>query len=165
MALSEEDRKLIDTFRDYLEGEATADERYGEPTRHDREDESVLATRFAAGPSSWFEVAVHPVALQVRVGFATSDPATSDEVVQAIQESGETMEKFVEGGFRDAGLNWPNPPVEHSSTEDGCHYFVTSLAIVDVVDLEMREVRRKVPRMLEGYLIAFGPAVVAEDEE
>ena len=62
-------------------------------------------------------------------------------------------------------MSYPDQPVEPSRTEDGCHQFVTPLDIVDPVDLEMHEVPREVARVLEGYLIAFRPGVVVEDEE
>lgn len=163
MALSERDREWVEEFLDYVEGIVAGDDRYGPPARHDREDESTLAVRFDAGGFCWFEVAVRPFVPQVRVAFLTSDRSRSEEIEQAVQDSGDTMETFVEAALADAGLAWSKPPVEHYSEDEEYSYFATPLEVEDVVDLDLSDVRGKIVRMLEGYLIAFGPAI--EDEE
>ena len=165
MALDEESRETIDAFREYIEGAVAGDERYGEAERDDREDESTLATRFQAGTACWLEVAVRPHIPQVRVGLLTNDRWKSEEIEQGIQDSGETMEEFVGLGFSEAGLDWPEPPVEHYREGGEYFYFATPLEIDELPDLYWDEPRNKVFRMLEGYLIAFGPFVVVDEDD
>ena len=163
MPLDELSRERIDAFRDYIEASVSNDDRYGAAYRCDREDESMLATRFEVGPSCWFEVILCPMVPQIRVGFLTNDRLTSEEVEQAIQESDGTMEQFIELGFAEAGLDWKNPVVEHYSEGEEYFYFSTPLALDELPDLDWPEVRNKTLRMLEGYLIAFGPAIAVEE--
>jgi len=166
MALSEHDRKSIEAFREYIEDSVAGDERYGPATRHDSEDESTLMTRFEAGPSCWFEVVLRPSVPQIRVGFSTDERSMSEEVEQAIQEAGDTMETLIASGFREAGLDWPDPVVEHGCEGEESFYFATPLEVEDLFDLDFEQMRNKVVRMLEGYLVAFGPGIeVGEFEE
>jgi len=166
MTLSNADLDRIEAFRTFIEDSVSADERYGAAARHDREDGSTVATRFSAGPTCWFEVAVRPLIPQVRVGFLTDDRWKSEETEQAIQDSGDNMHEFVEIGFEEAGLEWPNPPVERYREGGKYFYFATPLTIDDLTDLDQETVRNKTLRMLEGYLIAFGPMIsVGEDED
>lgn len=165
MPLEEQDREIVEAFRCYIEDLVLIDDRYGEAERHDRDDESTLATRFSAGLSCWFEVAVRPMIPQVRVAFLTDDRWKSEEVEQAIQDSGDTMEEFVEVGFAEAGLDWKEPPVEHYR-DGGTHfYFATPLEVEDLVDLDREETRNKTLHMLDGYLISFGPSVLLDEDE
>ncbi|MBI4719506.1 MAG: hypothetical protein HY763_17050 [Planctomycetes bacterium] len=142
MPLNEQQRETIIAFREFVEDSVSADARYGVASRHDREDGSVLAVRFAAAPR-W----------------------KSEEAEQAIEDSGDTMSEFVEAGFDEAGLDWPDPPVEHFREGGEYFYFATSLNLDETGDLNLDATRDKVLRMLEGYLIAFGPAVVVDEEE
>ena len=164
MPLTDEQRDQIAAFRTYIADTVGTDDRYGEATRCDREDESTLGMRFDVGASCWFEVSIRPSIPQIRVGFLTDDRWRSEEVEQAIQDSGDTMEEFVEIGFDEAGLNWEEPPVEHYRDSGKYFYFATPLPLEDLDDLEQEAVRNKVIRMLEGYLIAFGPALEAEED-
>ena len=165
MPLTEQDRDRIESFRTFIADTVATDARYGSASPNDREDESTLATRFSAGPSCWFEVAVRPFIPQLRVGFLTDDRWKSEELEQAIQDSGDTMSEFLGVALQDAGLDWPEPPVEHYREGGQYFYFATPLAIDELRDLESDELRDKTLRMLEGYLIAFGPAITIEDEE
>lgn len=165
MALNDEQRAIIETFRAYIEDSVTADDRYGAKSRLDRPDESILASRFEAAPKCWFEVAIRPMIPQVRVGFLTNDRWISEGAEEAIEGSGDTMNEFVESGFDDAGLDWANPPVEHFRESGEFFYFATPLSLDELAELNGDTVRNKVLRMLEGYLIAFGPALPVEDGE
>lgn len=165
MPLDELSREKIEDFRTYIEDSVATDDRYGPAQRHDQEDESTLTTRFEAGPSCWFEVAVRPMIPQIWVGFLTSDGWINEEIEQAIEDSGGSMEKFVGLGFAEAGLDWADPPVEHYREGDEYSYFGTPLELDEVPDVDLTEVRNKTLRMLEGYLIAFGPAIVVEEED
>lgn len=164
MPMNEENREVVAAFRTYIEDFVANDDRYGEVTRMDQDDESLLLSRFAAGSDCWFEVAVRPSIPQVRVAFITNDRWKSEEVEQAIQDSGESMNEFVGLGFGDAGLDWEEPPVEHFRVAGEFFYFATPLEVEDLVDLESETLRSKVLRMLDGYLLAFGPAITVEDE-
>lgn len=165
MPLTELQRDTIESFRALIEDSVSTDERYGPTSRHDREDGSLLATRFAAAPTCWFEVAVRPLVPQIRVGFLTSDRWKSEEAEQAVEDSGDTMSEFVESGFDEAGLDWPDPPVEHFREAGEFYYFATPLALDEINDLQSDAIRNKTLRMLEGYLIAFGPAIEVEEDE
>ena len=166
MALSEDERAIIEDFRDYVVGAVAADDRYGPATWHDQEDESTLALRFEAARACWFEVTVRPFVPQIRVAFVTGDQTRSEEIEQVIAEA---------GGFVSAAVHAsPDPPVEHYQEPDGLFYFATPLEAVesqelddftDLVDLEREQIRGRILRMVEGYLIAFGPAIEAEDDE
>ncbi len=162
MPLTDDEREQIAAFRTYIADAVGNDDRYGEAIKCDREDESTLAMQFEAGPSCWFEIALRPSIPQIRVGFLTDDRWRSEEVEQAIQDSGDTMEEFVEVGFEEAGLPWEEPPVEHYRDSGKYFYFATPLALEDLFELEQDVIRNKVLRMLDGYLIAFGPALEAE---
>jgi hypothetical protein len=165
MALDEQNRVTVEAFREYIKDAVAGDERYGDAERDDREDESTLATRFRAGGSCWLEVAVRPFVPQVRVGLLTDDRWASEEIEQGIQDSGETMEEFVGLGFAEAGLDWDEPPVEHYREGGKYFYFATPLVVDELSDLDRDEQRNKVLRMLEGYLIAFGPCIVVDEED
>jgi len=164
MALDEHSRETVEAFRDYIEGAIAGDERYGDAARDDRADESTLATRFQAGGSCWLEVAVRPFVPQVRVGLFTDDRWVSEEIEQGIQDSGDTMEEFVGLGFAEAGLDWHEPLVEHCREGGKYFYFATPLEVDELPDLDRDELRNKVLRMLEGYLVAFGPCIVVDEE-
>lgn len=162
MVLPEQDANRIESFREYIEDTVSTDDRYGSPVRQD--SDAVLATRFYEGSSCWFEVGVLPANKQIRVGFFTSDPTINSDCEQVITDSGETTVRFVGQAFVEAGLDWPSPSVEHG--KDGvASYYVTALQFEDLVDLDSDDLRDRVIRMLEGYLIAFGPALGATEEE
>lgn len=165
MPLTDEQHAAIESFRQYIEDTVSTDDRYGPASRHDRPDGSILASRFEVAPKCWFEVAVRPLIPQVRVGFLTNDRWISEGAEEAIESSGDTMNEFVESGFDEAGLDWPEPPVEHFREAGEFFYFATPLVLDELADLGGDEVRDKVLRMLEGYLIAFGPALPVEEGE
>jgi len=165
MALDERNRETVEAFREYIEDAVAGDERYGDAERDDREDDSTLASRFRAGGSCSLEVAVRPLVPQIRVGLLTDDRWKSEEIEQGIQDSGDTMEEFVGLGFAEAGLDWNEPPVEHYREGGKYFYFATPMEVDELPDLDRDELRNKVLRMLEGYLVAFGPFVIIDEEE
>ncbi len=164
MPLSEHDSERADAFLTYIEDTNAADERYGVPQRNQRDDGTTVATWFEAGPSCWFEVAVRPQIPQVRVAFLTDDRETSEELEQIIEDSDHTMEEFVGAGLKEAGLRWSDPPVEHYCDDGKYFYFANPLDLEDPGDLDEDATRNKTLRMLEGFLIAFGPAILIDEE-
>jgi len=148
----------VSTFRDRLEADYHADERFSAATRHDRSDGSLLATRFttAENPRVWLEVAVRPQIPQVRVGILTDDRWKSEDFEEKIEESGDTMREFVEMGFEEAGLEWLEPPVEHFREEMKYFYFSTALDLKETAELTQAATAKKVRQMLDGYFHAFG---------
>jgi len=163
MPITEQDRTRIEKFRTFIEESAARDDRYGPARRMDREDGSTLATRFQASPKCWFEFAIRPLIPQIRVGFLTNDRWKSEECEQVIEDSGDEMNEYVGSAFEDAGLDWPEPPVEHYREGGEFFYFATPLKLDELADLDTDEVRDKTLRILEGYLIAFGPATAVEE--
>ena len=165
MPLSEEDRLMVDAFRDYVQGFVEADDRYGAATRHDAEDESNLPIRFDAGEYWWLEVAVRPFVPEIRVGILTTDRTWCEDVAEDIKDADETPSSFLAAGFREAGLDWPDPQVDRFDENGATFHFATSLPLDELGDIDWKEFRDKTVRMLEGYLIAFGPAIIVAEAE
>ena len=165
MLISEEDRKRIEAFLTYIEDFNAADERYGQPSRHNKTDGSIFLTRFEAGPAAWLEVAVRPTIPQVRVAFLTDNAAKNEEVTEALETAEESLEELLEIGMEEAGLRWGKPPVEHYRDDEDCFYYATPLNIEDLYDLDDEVIRGKTCRMLEGHLITFGLALMMEPDE
>ncbi|MEK6799694.1 MAG: hypothetical protein AABZ12_12065 [Planctomycetota bacterium] len=162
MPISDDDRDRIEAFRVFVEDATAGDDRYGEPSRDDRDDGSMLATRFAVAPNCWLEVGLGPMIPQVRVGVVTTDRWKSEEMEELIESSGDSMEEFVGAGMSEVGLDWEAPPVEHYREAGQYFYFATPLKLDELRDLESDAVRDKTLRMLEGYMIAFGPILAVE---
>lgn len=165
MPVDQATRETMEAFLAYIEDSVSIDDRYGPAQRQSSDDGSTLATFFEAGRSCWLTVTVFSTIPQIHVGFLTDDPSKSEEVEQAIKEAEGTMEQFVGAGFAEAGLDWKLPTVEHDSEHGQDGSFATPLEVEELADLDTDEVRDKTLRMLEGYLIAFGPAIIVEDEE
>src|SRR3972149_5331080 len=155
MPLTEQDRDRIESFRTFIADSLATDDRYGPASPNDREDHSTLATRFSARPSCWFEVAVRPFIPQVRVGFLTDDRWKSEELEQAIQDSGDTMQEFIGVALEDAGQEWPDPPVEHYR-EGGTSFCLRHGSPKEILGyLDSEKIHYDDFTMGEGYLIAF----------
>ena len=166
MVLSETDLSIVQAFRDWLDLQIASQEQFSAVSRVDREDQSTLATRWQASPSIWFEIAIRPAIPQVRVGILTDDRWVSEEFEQGIEDSGDTMCEFVEEGFHDAGLDWPEPPVEHFRDQGKYFYFSTALDFAALDQLKNdADLRNKIVRMFEGYHAAFGPLISNEKED
>jgi hypothetical protein len=159
MPLSPQDRQLVNRFREGVESSLAGDPRFTSVSRDDREDESTLASRFAVAPSLWVEVVVRPFIPQVRAGIVTDDRWKNEDLEDKIEESGDTMSEFVELGFDEAGLEWPEPPVEHYRDQGRYFCFSTGLELERLAELADPAVLDKVRRMLEGYYTAFKPAI------
>lgn len=164
MPLSEQDRERIESFRAYIQDTVATDDRYGPAERKDSSDQSMLSTRFMEGRSSWFEVAVRPAKREVRVGFFTTDAAINEDCEQVIAESGVSPERFVGEAFAEIGMDWSDPPVEHG-VDVGASFYATALMLDEFVDLDGDDLRDRTLLMLEGYLLAFGPALGAEESD
>jgi len=159
MPLSPEDRQLVTRFRDRFEAGLAGDARFGPARREDREDESTLTSRFTVAPGLWLEMVVRPFLPQVRVGIVTDDRWRNEDLEDKIEESGDTMSEFVELGFEEAGLEWPEPPVEHYRDQGRYFCFSTALDLKRLSDLDDPAVLDRVRRMLEGYYCAFRSAI------
>ncbi len=155
MPLTDEQWRRIEEFRGWIERHVSGNAQWGRFERHDREDASALATRWAAGEHLWYEVTLRPFLPQVRAGIVTDDRFKSEELKAKIKDSGDSMSEFLELGFETAGLEWPDPPVEHYREQAGYFYFATPLDLSDLADVSDEAVRRKVLQMLEGYYHAF----------
>ncbi len=155
MPLDDRQRELIRDFRDTLEADVSRDVGLPAPERDDRGDESTLASRWPAENNVWYELAIRPFLPQVRVGICTTDRWRNEDMEQLIEDSGETMQEFVELGFASSGLDWPEPPVEHYRDHGRRFYFATPLDLETLDQLADEAVREKTRRMLTGYHRAF----------
>jgi len=167
MTLSAEDRTTVEAFLQYVEDASAGDDRYGMAARFERSDGSEFSTRFEVEPRCWLEAAVEPFVPRIRVGFVTDDPAIGEALLQAIKDSNEPVSKVLEGALAEAGVDWPDPPVEQVIEDEQHIYFVTPLKMesLDDLDLDFLKMRDKTLRLLEAYLIAFGSAIPPEDDE
>lgn len=159
MPLSPQDRQIVSRFRDRFESGLAGDPRFVSIARDDRDDESTLTSRFAVAPSLWLEMAVRPFIPQVRAGIVTDDRWKNEDLEDRIEESGDTMSEFVELGFDEAGLEWPDPPVEHYRDQGRFFCFSTGFELERLSDLDDPAVLDKLRRIFEGYYCAFRPAI------
>jgi hypothetical protein len=155
MPLSEQQRQLVEDFRRWIESALSEGARFGEAQREDRDDASTLATRWPHDQDVWFEVAVRPFLPQVRVGVVTTDRWKSEDLEQMIEDSGDTMQEYIEAGFDAVDLEWPEPPVEHYRDQGRYFYFATPLDLIEIAQLADDKLRDKVRLMFEGYYRAF----------
>jgi hypothetical protein len=155
MPLAEQQRQFVNNFREWIESALSREERFGETLREDREDASTLVTRWPHDDDVWYEVAIRPFLPQVRVGIVTTDRWKSEEFEQMIEDSGDTMQEYVEAGFDAVDLEWPEPPVEHYRDQGRYFYFATPLDLKELNELADDDVREKVRLMFEGYYKAF----------
>ncbi len=167
MAITSEQNEIVDAFLDFLDGEFSGDERYGPSERYDRKDESSRALRFSLGPNCWIEAAVRPNVPEVRVGFVTDERMIFDEIVNLLADAEETPSQNLERAMADSGISWEEPVVDQETIDERFHRFSTAFTLeaLDDLDLGFMKVRSKVPKMIEAYLIAFGSAIVMDDEE
>ncbi len=155
MPLTDEQKAKIAAFREFVERMVGADERFGACERSDREDLSTLASRWKVEEGVWYELTVRPFLPQVRAGIMTDDRWKSEDFEQKIEDSGDTMQEFVEMGFEAAGLDWVEPPVEHYRDQGRYFYFATPLDLKSLDQLDDTATRDKVLKMIEGYRVAF----------
>lgn len=159
MALSEQEKKLIDEFRARVRGRFAADARVTAVQELDRDDSSTLSTRFQVAPRLWLEAAIRPFLPQLRAGILTDDRWANEELEEKIEESGDTMPEFVEMGFEEAGLEWLQPTVEHYRDQGVYFCFATALELRSLDELRSEAVFDKFCRMIDGYARAFGAAI------
>lgn len=155
MALSPEQRTIIEQFRQRIEAGLAGDAEFGAIDRHDRQDESTLATRWAMDAHTWYELTVRPFLPQVRAAVMTDDRWRSEAFEQMIEDSGDTMQEFVELGFEAAGLDHRDPPVEHYRDQGRYFYFATPVDLTSLEQLADTELSDRVVKMLRGYHLAF----------
>lgn len=159
MPITQTQRDHAESFLLTLAESLQGDSRFSGVHRHDRSDGSTLASRWqsAENPRVWFEIAVRPLIPQVRVGVLTDDRWKSEDFEEKIEESGDTMSEFVEMGFEEAGLAWPDPVVEHYREDAKFFYFATAFEPAAISELTTEVVQMKARKMLDGYHHAFGP--------
>lgn len=158
MPLSDGDRKLISAFRDAFERKYAGDARFSGVVREDRPDESYLTSRFAVADRVWLEMTIRPLIPQVRAGIVTDDRWRNEDFEERIEETGDTMSEFVELGFDEAGLEWPNPPVEHFRESGKYFCFLTPFEIGSLAELN-GPAGDRLTRVFEGYYEAFRRAI------
>jgi hypothetical protein len=153
--LTEGDLSVIESFRSGVESLAGA--RLGLPafTRHDREDHWTMATRWLLDRRWWLEMAIRPTLPQIRVGVVTDDGDRSRDAEQMISDLSLTIREFVGLGFKAAGLDWPEPPVEHYREGADRFCFATPLDLTRLSEMAGEEIREKTRRMLDGYRRCF----------
>lgn len=155
MPLSATDRDLIQRFRDDIERRYASDARFAGVSRHDRDDESTLQSRFEITPHLWIEACIRPFLPQFRAGIMTDDRWLSEELEEAIEETGDEMGEFIEAGFDEVGLSMKNPQVEHYRDQGKYFYFATPIDLAALADLTSPKTIDTAMRMLDGYFEAF----------
>jgi hypothetical protein len=160
MVLTVPQHDQVADFRQWMERDLNQAGRFGAPQREDRDDHSTLTTRWKASETLWVEVTVRPLIPQVRVGLVTDNRWISEEMEQAIEDSGDSMCEFVGLGFCDAGLNWDEPGVEHYREKLKWMCFVTPLELAGLDELASPETRGKVRKMVDGYCSAFAKFLI-----
>lgn len=156
MAQTQIDSTQVSQFREWVAERLKDDETFGEPQADDRADGSTLTTRWPISESLYLEVTVRPHIPQVRIGVVTDDRWKSEELEQSVEDSGDSMEEFLELGFDEAGLEWEEPPVEHYRDQGKWFSFMTPLDLDRVSQLGDQSVRDKVMKMIHGYCHSYG---------
>jgi hypothetical protein len=156
MAITEKQTKHIVEFRTWVELQLAADDRFGELERFDREDGSTLTVRWPVGEILQLEVTLRPLIPQVRVGIVTEDRWKSEEIEQAIEDSGDSMSEYLEIALAEAGLDWQGPPVEHYRDQGRWFSFITPIELAHIEDLADERVRSKVMQLVNGYVNSYG---------
>lgn len=159
MPLSARDQQLVRDFRERFESRYRGDKRFRGVSRLDRDDGSTLATHFEVAPRLWLELTIRPGIPQLRTGILTDDRWKNEDLEDKIEETGDTMNEFVELGFQEAGLEWLNPPVEHYRDQGKYFCFATAIELPSLAALEEPAVLDKACRMFEGYFEAFREAI------
>lgn len=159
-SLTRQELDLIEVFRCGVE--TLVGTRLGLPQleRHDRPDHWVMASRWPIDRHWWLELAVRPTVPQIRVAAVTDDTMCSRDAETMISESSLTLREFIGLGFHDAGLAWPEPPVEHYREDAERFCFATPLDLASLEDLRGEAMREKVLKMLDGYHRSFTGRVV-----
>jgi hypothetical protein len=129
------------------------------PGRVAREDGTAISLRFEVAAHVWLDLTLRPDVPQVRAGIMTDDRWVSEDLEQAIEDSGDTMSEFVELGFEEADLAWLGPPVEHYREQGQYFYFSTGFEPSSTAALVEPDVMVKAERMVRGYYLAFRPAI------
>ncbi|MCP4246439.1 MAG: hypothetical protein GY778_05260, partial [bacterium] len=74
---------------------------------------------------------------------------------QMIAAADFTLQEFVAHGLEAAGLEWPDPPVEHYCERGRDFYFATPLDLKSIDVLADHLFREQAVRILRGYYVAF----------
>jgi len=156
MTLTDTQARLCAEFREWLYAKLADDDRFGVDDDDDHQDGSTLTTRWSISDELCIQVSLRPLIPQVRVGVVTDDRWKSEEIEQAVQDSGDTMEEFLELGFEDAGLDWDEPPVEHYRDKGKWFSFITPLELDRLEMLADDATRNKVLKMIDGYCRSYG---------
>lgn len=146
----------VEDFRAWIENQLDADDRFGEADTFDREDGSTLTTRWSLSDDLLLEVTLRPLIPQVRVGVVTEDRWKSEEIEQAIEDSGDTMSEYLEIALAEAGLDWLDPPVEHYRDQGRWFSFITPIDLKRPEDLADAGLRQRVMQLINGYVDSYG---------
>ncbi len=150
-SLTQRELGLIEVFRSGVETLAGMRLGLARLERHDRRDHWTMATRWPIDRRWWLELAVRPTVPQIRVAVVTDDPMRSRDAEAMISESSLTSREFIGLAFKNAGLIWPEPPVEHYRESADRFCFATPLDLVSLDELAGEAIRDKVLKMLDGY--------------
>lgn len=157
MALTPEQRKIADDFRDWVAISARQKIPFVGTTRKvdgQGDPPDSLAMRLYTDNRTWLEAAVLPKLSRLRVGLASDSRTRNEEAEQLIQDSKETMDEFLELGLADAGYEEEAHHVDHFH-ESGVFYFVTHLDLKSIESLADPGVSVKAMHLVEGYALAF----------
>ncbi|HRX84782.1 MAG TPA: hypothetical protein P5572_07170 [Phycisphaerae bacterium] len=156
MAITQEQTKQVEEFRAWVEQQLDGDDRFGTSDTFDREDGSTLTTRWTLSDDLMLEVTVRPLIPQVRVGVVTEDRWKSEEIEQAIEDSGDNMSEYLEVALAEVELDWVDPPVEHYRDQGRWYSFVTPIDLTRLAELSDAAVQKKVLQLIDGYVNSYG---------
>ena len=156
MPITEAQVKQVADFRAWVEQRLDREGRFGAPCWADREDGSTLTTRWPIGETLYLEVTLRPMLPQVRVGIVTDDRWKSEEIEQAIQDSGDSMVEFLEVALSEVGLDWEDPPVEHYRHEGVWYSFMTPIDLTSLDELHDDATHNKIMLLIDGYANSYG---------
>ncbi|NLE59859.1 MAG: hypothetical protein GX616_16020 [Planctomycetes bacterium] len=153
--LTQRDLDLVDVFRSDIETLVCVRLGLARFERHDRRDHWAMVTRWPIDRRWWLELAVRPTVPQIRVAAVTDDLMRSRDAEVMISESSLTTREFVGLAFAEAGLVWPEPPVEHYREGADRFCFATPLDLALLGEIAGETVRSRVLAMLDGYHRCF----------
>lgn len=158
MSLSDEQRKIIDEFLNWVAATARQKVPLVGTTRKvegQGDFSECLVMRLYTDTRTWLEVNFLVSEPKLRIGLATDSRTRNEEGEQLIEDSKDTLDEFLELGLADAGYEDDVYKMEHFH-ESGIFYFATHLDSENIEAFAEEDgIRQKAMQLVEGYALAF----------